>query len=543
MTAWRSDSESDTVIDLLRQCVDDCPDQPFVEFGFDTYTYSDVWNRATRLAAGLRAHGVGSERTVATMFDNHVDALCSWLGVNLAGGIWVGLNTALRGKFLRHVVADTKTDLLLCEGEFLERIAFIEEGLPDLRTVLWRGGDGNASDMFTRVATDSFESCRLDASDQGWCDPKPADTSCLVYTGGTTGPSKGCIISHNQICNIARRTNESSGRTSDEVNWNPLPIFHLNLTATTIVASMLVRGSASIPNRFSLSGFWPDMLRTGARVVNLLGSMGSFIAHMPESPEMAACAFGQIRVLYGSPFPPELESIWRKRFGVELVGNVYGQTEAVPQTTLHHQMAREAPPGSSGKRNDDDFDVRIFDEIDRELGPNQIGEVVCRPKRPHVMYKGYWGRPEATWAAMQNLWFHTGDLGRFDDEGFFYFVDRKKDYLRRRGENISSSEMEAVFSEHPAIAEVAVHAVPSEISEDDVKVTAVLVDDHALTALELFEWSKTRVPYFALPRYIEFRPELPKSPTGRVHKYILRDEGCTETTWDREHADVVWERR
>jgi len=542
MSGWQSGSEGDTVIDLLRQCVDECPDQLFVEFGLDTYTYSEVWNQATQLATGFRALGIGSGRTVATMFDNHVDALCSWLGVNLAGGIWVGINTALRGEFLRHVVADTRADLVLCEEEFLARFSIIEEGLPDLRTILWRG-NGDGSDLVARVANDSIESYRLDASDLGWFEPKPADTSCLVYTGGTTGPSKGCIISHNQMCNIARRTIESSGRTSDEVNWNPLPMFHLNLTATTIVATMLVRGSASIPKRFSLSGFWPDMVRTGARVVNLLGSMGSFIAHMPETPEMAACEFGQIRVLYGSPFPPELEAIWRRRFGVELVGNVYGQTEAVPQTTLPHQIARDAPPGSSGKRNDQDFDVRIFDENDRELGPDQVGEVVCRPKRPNVMYKGYWGRPDATWDAMQNLWFHTGDLGRFDDQGFFYFVDRKKDYLRRRGENISSAEMEAVYGEHPAITEVAVHAVPSEVSEDDVKVTAVLVDEHALTAEELFEWSKLRVPYFALPRYIEFRPELPKSPTGRVHKYVLRDEGCTAATWDRERSDVVWERR
>jgi crotonobetaine/carnitine-CoA ligase len=530
------------VLDLLRECVNECPDRPFVEFGLDSYTYLEVWLRATELAAGFRSLGVGPGGTVATMFDNHIDALCSWLGVNLAGGIWVGINTALRGEFLRHVVADTKTDVVLCEEEFADRFAPIQGGLPDLRTVLFRG-NGELSGMLTGLRVDSIDSCRLDASDNGWFSPGPADVSCLVYTGGTTGPSKGCVVSHNQICNIARRTIESSGRTSEEVNWNPLPMFHLNLTATTIVASMVVRGSASIPKRFSLSGFWPDMVRTGARVVNLLGSMGSFIAHMPETTDMAACEFGQIRVLYGSPFPPELESIWRNRFGVELVGNVYGQTEAVPQTTLHHTVAGEAPPGSSGQRNTDDFDVRIFDEHDREVAPGQVGEVVCRPRRPNVMYQGYWGRPEATWAAMRNLWFHTGDLGRFDDNGFFYFVDRKKDYLRRRGENISSSEMEAVYNEHPAIAEVAVHAVPSDAGEDDVKVTVVLFDGQDVAAADLFEWSKVRVPYFALPRYIEFRGELPKSPTGRVHKYILRDEGCTGATWDREGSGVVWERR
>jgi carnitine-CoA ligase len=225
------------------------------------------------------------------------------------------------------------------------------------------------------------------------------------------------------------------------------------------------------------------------------------------------------------------------------VGNVYGQTEAVPQTTLRFHEARNAPPGSSGKRNDDDFDVRIFDADDREVGPNEVGEVVCRPRRPDVMFRGYWRQAESTWAAMRNLWFHTGDLGYFDEDGFFYFVDRKKDYIRRRGENISTSEMEAVYLTHGAIGEVAVHAVPSELGEDDVKVTAVLVEGADFDAGALFDWSKERIPYFALPRYIEFREELPKSPTGRVHKYVLRDEGCTPQTWDRESAAATWEHR
>lgn len=541
MSVWDGTPSTDTVVRWLRDCVEECPDRQFVEFGRDGYTYGDVWRRATQLAAGFRAAGVEPGGTVVTMFDNHVDHLAAWVGTNLVGGIWVGINTALRGEFLRHVVADTGAKVVLCESEFVERFRLVEDGIDAVELVLWRGDEPHAQLSGRKLET--LEAFRLDAADGGWVEPAPHDVSCLVYTGGTTGPSKGCIVSHNQVCNIARRTLESSGRTREEVNWNPLPMFHLNVTATTIVASMLLRSSASVPKRFSLSGFWPDMVHTGARIVNLLGSMGTLIAQMPETPEMRACPYGQIRVLYGSPFPPALEATWRERFGVEVVGNVYGQTEAVPQTTLRYPESRTAPPGSSGKRNDDDFDVRIFDDDDNELGPDQVGEVVCRPKRPNVMFQGYWGKPEATLAAMRNMWFHTGDLGRFDEDGFFYFVDRKKDYLRRRGENISSGEMEVVYLSHAAISEVAVHAVPSEFGEDDVKVTAVLETGATLTEAELFEWSKERVPYFALPRYIEFRVELPKSPTGRVHKYVLRDEGPTTTTWDREAEGVEWERR
>ncbi|MNQ60739.1 Long-chain-fatty-acid--CoA ligase [compost metagenome] len=164
---------------------------------------------------------------------------------------------------------------------------------------------------------------------------------------------------------------------------------------------------------------------------------------------------------------------------------------------------------------------------------------MVRPLRPDIMFQGYWRRPEDTQKLMRNMWFHTGDIGKFDDDGFFYFVDRKKDYLRRRGENISSFEMEAAFAVHPALAEVAVHAVPSDKGEDDVKVTAVLHEGATLAPEELFQWATDSVPYYALPRYIEFRSSLPKNPQGRVLKYLLRDEGKTQTTWDLETTSIV----
>jgi crotonobetaine/carnitine-CoA ligase len=205
-------------------------------------------------------------------------------------------------------------------------------------------------------------------------------------------------------------------------------------------------------------------------------------------------------------------------------------------------LDQPAPPGSSGRRNDD-FDVRIFDEHDNELPAGEAGEIVVRPKRPHVMFEGYWNRPEATAALTRNLWFHTGDIGKFDSDGFFYFVDRKKDYLRRRGENISSFEMETAFLAHPEISEVAVHAVLSDVTEDDVKVTAVLEPGSTLTEEQLCRWSVDRLPYFAVPRYIEFRQALPKNPVGRVLKYVLRDEGATAATWDREAAGITIDKR
>ncbi len=235
------------------------------------------------------------------------------------------------------------------------------------------------------------------------------------------------------------------------------------------------------------------------------------------------------------------KEIWRTRFGARQVGgNGYGLTEACVVTSL--PAGEYAAPGSSGKRIAD-FDVRIVDELDRELPADVPGEIIVRPLHPDIMFQGYWRRPEETLRLLRNLWFHTGDIGKFDEAGFFYFIDRKKDYLRRRGENISSFELEAAFAQHSEIAEVAVHAVPAATGEDDVKITAVRHPHSKLTEEQLFRWSVDKVPYYALPRYIEFRESLPRNPQGRVLKYELREEGKTAATWDLEDTDIKVEKR
>jgi crotonobetaine/carnitine-CoA ligase len=343
------------------------------------------------------------------------------------------------------------------------------------------------------------------------------------------------MISHNYACNLARQSNELSTRRPGETLWTPQPLFHLNATATGVLTSALLGSAIAVCPRFSLSNFWADVARSGARMVSLLGSAIALIARMPDSPELLRC-HGQLRIAYGAPFPGDMVRIWRERFGVELAGAPgYGLSEASMIVTA--PLSADPVPDASGRRNDD-FEVRIVDDRDRELPAGQPGEIICRPLRPNVMFSGYWNRPDATAAMLGNLWLHSGDIGKFDADGNFYFVDRKKDYLRRRGENISSYELESTFLRHPDIDEVAVHAVPSELSEDDVKATVVLVAGSELTERDLCLWAIERLPWFAVPRYVEFRAELPKNPVGRVLKYQLRDQGRTGSTWDREESDV-----
>jgi crotonobetaine/carnitine-CoA ligase len=539
MRRWEIDREGHTPAGLLRQLAATKPDHPYLDFSGETYTFGQAWNHTQRLARGLRSLGVERGDRVLCMLDNSIDGVGLWLGANLLGAVWIGANTALRGDFLRHVVADADAKIIVCEPDFADRVLGLGDGITEATTLLVRAGAETRSNS-PQLAVRSLNDFRIDGPDEPWTPQGLSDISLLVYTGGTTGPSKGCIISNGYVVNIARGFLQQTERREDEVNWNPLPMFHLNVLATTIVGSLLVGGTASIAPRFSVSGFWPEIERTGARLVNLLGSMSAMLAAAPDNPAMARCR-GMIRMLHAVPVPPEVEHIWRERFGVRHAGaHSYGMTEAFPITSA--PPGSPCPPESAGQRNED-FDVRILDDEGSEVGPGERGEVVCRPRKPHGMFLGYWRRPDATIDATRDLWFRTGDLGMFDDDGFFYFVDRKKDYLRRRGENISSQELERVFSQHPAIDQVAVHAVRSELTEDDVKVTAVLAPGAELAPRELFEWSVDQVPYFALPRYIEFRASLPLSPLGRVHKFQLRDEGCTPDTWDREKDDVTWQRR
>lgn len=525
--------EQDTVIDALERAVQAYPDRVLLDFSGDLYTYAEVDRLSTRLAHGLAALGVQPGQTVVTMLDNNVDAVLFWLGVNKLCAVHVPINTALRGEFLRHQVADAGAALIVCEASYVERIAAIAHQLPEARKLLCRGPISMT--MCGPIPVEPLDAHRGSDDTSLVRKPKPWELSNLIYTSGTTGPSKGCMIPYNFQCNLARLQLRSGPATADDVTISPLPLFHQNALVVGVLSNILVGARVAFVPRFSVSNFWPEVERTGATIASILGGMGGLLANAPDS-EVAKRCFGQIHTVRGNPFTEESKKIWRERFGAKQVGgNGYGLTEACVITTL--AAGDYASPGSSGKRIPD-FDVRIFDDLDRELPANTPGEIVCRPQRPDVMFLGYWRRPEETQKLMRNMWFHTGDIGKFDDEGFFYFVDRKKDYLRRRGENISSFEMESAFSNHPEIKEVAVHAVPSDKGEDDVKVTAILQPGSGLTAEALFHWSVEAVPYYALPRYIEFRDDLPRNPQGRILKYQLRDEGKTAATWDLEATDI-----
>ena len=534
-TAWSSE-ERHTILELWRGAVAKSPDKVFLHFldSDEKYSYSEFDERSNRLAQGLLAQGVEQGDRIATLLDSHADSVALLIAASKVNAVYVPINTANKGEFLRNPLGNSGAKILVSEAKYLERVEAIREGLPDLKDIYVRGNaEGVGADFSSLYSSDS--------GDTG-IDPRPSDIAGIIYTGGTTGPSKGCILSQNYIANQALRTREMCDPRPGEVNWTCLPLFHLNAIVVTILYSVVSQTTAAITPRFSLSRFWSDIEKSGASVASVLGSMIPLIANLPDSDVMLRCK-GQLRMARGAPFPGELQEIWSNRFGVEIVGaHVYGLTESSFVSMLSYDEAKDAPPGSSGKRNYRDFEVMIVNDDFEELPCGQTGEVVLRPCRPNVMFEGYWGRPQETLDVLGGMWFHTGDIGKFDENDFFYFVDRKKDYLRRRGENISSYEMETTFALHPDVNEVAVHAVPSALTEDDIKITVVKEAASTLSEYELAVWAIDHVPYYAVPRYIEFRAQLPKNPVGRILKNQLRDEGCTETTWDLEQSDITYKK-
>jgi crotonobetaine/carnitine-CoA ligase len=538
---WKSDVDQLTLQTLIERRVDRDPESEYLDVCGTKLSAGEVYVTANRVANALAALGVVPGDRVATLIENSPEAVLSWWGTVRAGAVAVPVNTAYKGEYLRHQLHDSGAKVLIVEAGLADRAARVVSQLDRLDHVVVIG------DATVSVGASTVRWEELLASDDAptAVTPRPADLATFVYTGGTTGPSKGCMLSHNYHGALAAQVGECWGRTEDDVVWTPLPLFHYNAIVTAVVGPLLFGGRAAVYRRFSVSNFWSEMNRTGATVTSTLGTMAYLLAHdvdrieMPRSGEPEANT--TLRLIGAAPLPVEVDRVIRERFGVKTFSGAYGVTEA--SLISWQPPGIENRPNAAGVVNDEYFDVRIFDDDDNELPRDRDGEIVIRPKRPHVMFEGYWGRPEATMATSTNWWYHTGDLGRIDQDDYLYFVDRKADYLRRRGENISSFEVERILMGHGALADVAVHAVPSEMTEDDLKVTATRKEGATLTEEELFLWCVDQLPYFALPRYIEFRSELPRSPVGRVLKRELRDEPLTDAVFDVEGSGITYERR
>ncbi|HEX4865234.1 MAG TPA: AMP-binding protein [Acidimicrobiales bacterium] len=546
--AWSRATQT-TVRELFERRLSDDPDSEYLDVVGTKLTAREVMRSADRLGGALVELGTNQGDRVATLIENSSPALLAWVGTVCNGRVAVPINTAYKGDYLRHQLTDSGSKVVFVSRSLYHRVAEVADGAEDLLHVV--------------IVEDGEEPAEAPRPDpvrvklHGWAEivdsgltasavtVRPSDLGTFIYTGGTTGLSKGCMLSHNYHGALARQIGICWKRTAVDVVWTPLPLFHFNALTTVVVGTLLYGGRGAIYKRFSVSQFWPEMNRVGATITSTLGTMAYLLAHDVDRPEMPSSGHSSanttLRMLAAAPLPPEVHEVIESRFGLETFSGGYGVTEASLVSWQPPDVQNR--PNAAGVVNDEYFDVRIFDDDDNELPAGTDGEIVLRPTKPHVMFEGYWGRPEVTVETSRNWWYHTGDIGRIDEDRYLYFVDRKADYLRRRGENIASFEVERILMGHGALADVAVHAVPSQLTEDDLKITATLTEGADLDEESLFRWCVDRLPYFALPRYIEFRHSLPRSPVGRVLKRELRDEGITPTTWDAEKAGISYAKR
>lgn len=506
------------------------PDTTFAVFESGAeWTYADTATRTWSVANGLREVGVAQGDSVLTWLPTGPHGIVSWFAANALGAVYTPVNPAYRGTILQHVLNLPRASVLVAHGDLVERLAGLD--LPYLETVIVVGEtDADLPGVnlvpWADVEATGGERPTLDAPIELW------DDMAVIYTSGTTGPSKGvrCSYLHHYTFGEGLYP-EAIG--SDDRFFLFLPLFHAS--ATTPTYTMLRRGgSLAVTSGFSTDTFWDDVRRYGVTTGIIMAAMANFLYKQPPSADDAD---NPMRIAYMGPMIEDVKG-FSQRFGVELY-STYAMTE-VPNPI--RTPMNPTNPKSCGRLLATGWEVRIVDEHDQELPPGKIGELIVRHDRPWSLNSGYLGMPEQTAEAWRNGWFHSGDALMVDEAGDYYFVDRFKDALRRRGENISSMEVEAEIVTHPAVAEAAVIAVPSDLQEDEVFALVVPAAGVEVTYEELVEYLVPRLPYFMIPRYFEFVDALPRTPSMKVRKVELRERGLGEQSWDRETAGIVFKR-
>jgi crotonobetaine/carnitine-CoA ligase len=508
----------------LAKWADEKPDQVYAVFeDGSSWTYRETRDLAVAKAAGLAALGVKQGDHVAMALPNGKESLLSFFAINYLGAVYVPFNTAYKGRILEHVVANSDASIILIHGQIAGRLSEIELARLETAVVV---GEGDPPDALRRIGFDDIQGSADDLPDLER-PIEPWDTQSIIYTSGTTGPSKGVLSSYLHMYTNPGPESWPFVLPDDRFLIN-MPMFHIG--GMGLCFAMLARGgSIAMMENFATQTFWQFVARSECTVIFLLGAMATFLLKEPPSDADTA---HKVRLAFLVPLTSNHRDV-SERFGVDIY-TIFNMTEV---STPIVSDPNPEKPGTCGKARDG-VEVRLVDDNDCEVAVGEIGEMIVRTDRPWAMNHGYYKNLEATVEAWRNGWFHTGDAFRQDEDGYFYFVDRVKDAIRRRGENISSFEVEAEVIAHPDIREAAAVGVPSEFSEDEVLVALAPMPDREIDPAALLHFLSERMPYFMLPRYIRIMDDLPKTPTEKVRKHVLRAEGVSPDTWDREAAGI-----
>lgn len=509
------------------------PDDVFAVFQDGArWSYRKTREMALSLAAGLAERRLGKGQSLLIWMPNGKLALNAWFAANHLGAVSVAINTAYKGRILEHVVVNSDAEIAICHEDLVSRLLDVGNlgRLRLIATSAKRRDELQARFAARDIALIAFDDLEGDPGDAVVPDLMPWDTQAICYTSGTTGPSKGVMSSYLHLCMMGRNCTDEVTR-EDRFLIN-LPLFHVGGTLYTMGA--LSRGaSIAVMDRFETSSFLRVCTDMGATQCLLLGAMAGFLL---RSGKLEAEDSHSLRYVYVIPLSEDPREL-RRRFGFD-VATLFNMSE------ISAPIVSETNPsavGSCGKLRAG-YDARIVDGNDCEVAVGTPGELLLRADCPWTMTHGYYKMPEATAASWRNGWFHTGDMFRVDETGNYYFVDRAKDAIRRRGENISSFEVEAEVLAYPDVLETAVVGVPGEGGEEDVLAVIVPRKGKTVDPEALVGFLADRLPYFMVPRYVRTIDSLPKTPTSKIEKHVLRSAGVTAQTWDARSAGLSFRR-
>jgi carnitine-CoA ligase len=486
--------------------------RPALRFPTRTLTYSELDWETDRFAAGLAESGVKRGDRVAALLQNRPEFPLLWFALAKLGAVLVPLNTALKGDLLRYELDDCQAQAIVIEASLLPAYEAVRGSLQ-----MWREWVTQDPEVGESVPSGMhpWSSLHSSQSPPSVEPPRPWDPASILYTSGTTGPPKGAVIPHEKYLTTPREISLRSELEPQSVLFTGLPLFHCNAQEMTTLTALLNDLTAAYEERFHASTYWETAAKNGATHVSLLISMVNVLYKQP--PKASDAGHG-VRIALTAGATKEVWPKFEARFGLRLI-ELYGMTECGCTTLMNPAGAVRV--GSVGTPLGF-VEAEIVDDHDEPVPTGTSGELLVRPREPYTMFLEYYRKPEKTVEAWRNLWFHTGDLMKRDGDGYYYFLDRKKDVIRRRGENLAPYDVETVLNQHPAVFESVVVGVPAELGEEDVKAFVQLRSGAELSPEDLFRFAADRLPFFMVPRYVEFIAEIPKTANQKAQRYLLK---------------------
>ncbi|MFC1872737.1 AMP-binding protein [Chloroflexota bacterium] len=511
----------------LAERVKSIPNETFFLFNGENHSYKSVDEVSNRVANALAELGVKQSDNVCTILNNNMESVFAFFAVQKLGAVYVPINIQIEDAQVKHIINNCETEYLIIEADILPRVQGMLGELPKLANIIVKG-EGEAPKLEGRN-TSKFDALFSGKSSPIDTQTIETDLACLLYTSGTTGPPKGVMLSHAYYIAGGELFVKVLGESEKGIFYSSLPFYHIMGQIQGIIAPLMAGAAAAVSEKFSVSRFWDQIRETKATCTCMTGTQ---VTYLYQSAPKDNDADNTLRIIAAFPVPQDTADGFEKRFDLKL-RNVYGLTEALlPIIAMYDGPYKEGALGLPT-----DYEVRIADDADNEVADLEIGNIILRPiSTSRRVFDGYYKMPETTLEMLRHCWFHTGDMGYRDADGFLWFASRKKDIIRFRGENISAPRIESVVCSHDKVLECAAVGVPSEVGEEDIKIVVILEPGQTLAPENLLDHCAEQIAWFMVPRYVEYVESLPKTATDKVEKFKLKKDWKTVATWDREVA-------